>query len=149
MLAEPFFGKLPPKSTGRDLFNLEWLHEKLFQTFMSELPDPADVQATLTMLTATSIVNAIRDHAPGIRQAYVCGGGAKNGFLMALLKQMLKNGDIHAELSTSHALGIDPMHVESLAFAWLAYRFVADEPGNLPAVTGAQGFRILGARYPA
>lgn len=76
---------------------------------MSELPDPADVQATLTMLTATSIVNAIRDHAPGIRQAYVCGGGAKNGFLMALLKQMLENGDIHAELSTSHALGIDPM----------------------------------------
>ena len=111
MLAEPFFGKLPPKSTGRDLFNLEWLREKLFQTFMSELPDPADVQATLTMLTATSIVNAIRDHAPGIKQAYVCGGGAKNGFLMALLKQMLENGDIHAELSTSHALGIDPMHV--------------------------------------
>lgn len=149
MLAEPFFSKPPPKSTGRDLFNLEWLHEKLFRAFASVSPDPANVQATLTMLTATSIANAIREHAPDIGQAYVCGGGAKNGYLITLLKQMFEDKGIQAGLSTSHALGIDPMHVESLAFAWLAHRFMASEPGNLPVVTGAKGFRILGAHYPA
>ncbi len=149
MLAEPFFGKLPPKSTGRDLFNLEWLREKLFQAFMSEPPDPADIQATLTMLTATSIAEALQDHAPEVRQAYVCGGGAKNRFLMALLNQKLHEKNISAELSTSDALGIDPMHVESLAFAWLAYRFISHESGNLPRVTGARGARVLGALYPA
>lgn len=149
MLSEPFFSKLPPKSTGRDLFNLDWLHEKLFRTSPSGSLDLADIQSTLTMLTAVSIAQAIRHHAPDTRQAFVCGGGAKNRFLMELLGQALQKENIQTSLTSSDALGIDPMHVESLAFAWLAYRFISNEPGNLPAVTGAKSPRILGALYPA
>lgn len=149
MLSEPFFSKQPPKSTGRDLFNLDWLHEKLFRTPLSGPLDPADVQSTLTMLTAISIARAIRHHAPDIREAYVCGGGAKNCFLMELLEQALQKECLQASLASSIILGIDPMHVESLAFAWLAYRFISKKPGNLPAVTGAKSPRILGALYPA
>ncbi|EEO28270.1 anhydro-N-acetylmuramic acid kinase [Oxalobacter paraformigenes] len=149
MQGEPFFSRLPPKSTGRDLFHLDWLREKLLQSPASGSLDPADVQATLTMLTASSVAQAIRDHACGTEQIYVCGGGARNRFLMILLEQALQDRNIRAKLASSEALGIDPMHVESLAFAWLAHRFIAKKPGNLPPVTGAKSFRILGALYPA
>ncbi len=149
MLSEPFFYKNPPKSTGRDLFNLDWLKEKLALSGLSDWLDPAHIQATLTMLTATSIANAIREYASHVRQAYVCGGGAKNQFLMKSLKQVLHDSGVQIDLSTSAILGVDPMHVEALAFAWLAYRFVAGKPGNLPYVTGARFPRILGALYPA
>ena len=149
MLNEPFFSQLPPKSTGRDLFHLDWLRDKLFQSPTFRSLDPADIQATLTMLTAISIVHAIRNHAHDTEQIYVCGGGARNRFLMSKLEQALQEKNIHAQLATSEALGINPMHVESLAFAWLAYRFLRKKPGNLPSVTGAKDFRVLGALYPA
>ncbi len=149
MLAEPFFRQLPPKSTGRDLFNLAWLRDKLFQSSMTDKLGQEDVQATLTLLTATSIAHAIHRYAPKTRQVYVCGGGARNRFLMELLEDRLRDGDYPISLATSETLGIDPMHVESLAFAWLAYRFTHRLHGNLPSVTGATSGRILGALYPA
>ena len=149
LLKEPFFMQMPPKSTGRDLFNLNWLEARFSESESFERLEAADVQATLTALTAETITNAIRDHAMHADEIYICGGGAKNPFLMKLIGDLLRKKNNHAVLRTSDALGVDPMHVEALAFAWLSHRFMTGKPGNLPSVTGARGFRPLGALYPA
>jgi anhydro-N-acetylmuramic acid kinase len=141
LLAEPYFALPAPKSTGRDLFNAAWLQQKLAR-YASVTP--ADVQATLCALTARSLADAIRRDAPDADAVYVCGGGALNGHLLASLHEVLGK-----PVMSTEALGIAPMHVEALAFAWLAARFCERLPGNLPAVTGAKGPRILGALYPA
>ncbi|MBB5392617.1 MULTISPECIES: anhydro-N-acetylmuramic acid kinase [unclassified Herbaspirillum] len=141
---EHFFLLPPPKSSGRDLFHLDWLQAALLKTGAAVAP--ADVQATLAMLTAGTIADAIATYAPDARKVYVCGGGAENGFLMRLLQQALQE---RASVQSTAALGIAPNQVEALAFAWLACRFDLRLPGNLPAVTGARGLRVLGALYPA
>ena len=141
---EPFFRAPPPKSSGRDLFHLDWLQAALLRTGSALAPE--DVQATLAMLTASTIADAIVAHAPTARQVYVCGGGAENAFLMRLLQQQLQG---RASVQSTAVLGVAPQHVEALAFAWLARRFDLRLPGNLPAVTGARGLRVLGALYPA
>ncbi len=146
LLDEPFFEQQPPKSTGRDLFNAEWLDAKL-APFASM--NPADVQATLTALTAITIAREIERHAPDCRAVYVCGGGARNPELLKALRAALdESGVCGVPVMTTEALGVPPNQVESLAFAWLAMRCVAREPGNLPSVTGAAGERVLGAVYP-
>ncbi len=141
LLAEPYLAQPAPKSTGRDLFHADWLAQRL-QAF----PDaaPADVQATLAAFTAGTLADAILRDAPEAEAVYVCGGGALNGHLMALLRQRLGK-----PVDSTVALGISPNHVEATAFAWLAARFCDRLPGNLPSVTGARGPRILGALYPA
>lgn len=149
LLKEPFFSQAPPKSTGRDLFNLNWLDSVISISNAFEQLETSDVQSTLTTLTAETITDAIRDHASFADEIYICGGGAKNPFLMELIGQLLRTKNIPAMLQTSDALGVDPMHVEALAFAWLAHRFMIGKPGNLPSVTGARGLRALGALYPA
>lgn len=140
LLAHPFLRRRPPKSTGRDEFDLAWLRRAL-----SGRERPADVQATLLEFTAVGIARAIRAYCPGAREIYVCGGGARNGALLARLAAQLPG----KKIATTAALGIEPEHVEGLAFAWLARRALRREPGNLPAVTGARGTRVLGAIYPA
>ncbi len=132
LLAEPYFDKAPPKSTGRELFNRAWLDAKL-AAFGSSVA-AADVQATLVAMTARSIASAA-----GERECYVCGGGVFNAALMRQLPRA----------QSTQALGVDPMQVEALAFAWLARQCFASAPGNVPEVTGAKGPRILGAVYPA
>lgn len=141
MLAEPFLVLPPPKSTGRDLFHAEWLATKLddFTSLSAQ-----DVQATLAAFTVQSLADAIGHHAPDAAGLYVCGGGALNGHLMASLAKVLP-----MQVASTAALGVSPNHVEALAFAWLAARFCERLPGNLPAVTGARGSRVLGALYPA
>ena len=141
LLAEPFLALPPPKSTGRDLFHAQWLAAKL-----QNLPAlrAEDVQATLTAFTATSLADAIRRSAADAAGVYVCGGGARNTYLMRLLQEALT-----MPVAPTDALGVAPGAVEGLAFAWLAARFCDRLPGNLPAVTGARGSRILGALYPA
>lgn len=143
LLEEPYFALPAPKSTGRDLFHMDWLDAMLARC--AALP-AADVQATLTQLTAVSIARAIAGEAQQVDAVYVCGGGAYNGALMRDLKGAL--GGRTAVESTA-VLGVAPNRVEALAFAWLAYRFLQRKTGNLPAVTGAKGARILGALYPA
>ncbi|QWD90596.1 anhydro-N-acetylmuramic acid kinase [Polynucleobacter sp. MWH-Braz-FAM2G] len=146
MLADPYFAKTPPKSTGRDDFHLAWLQEKLGdENYLAE-----DVQATLLHLTVDSILKSLLRHAPQTQKLIVCGGGAKNIALMNLLHtkaQLLFKYPL--EISTSDSAGIDPQLVEGLAFAWLAWAHKEKRPANLPAVTGAKGLRILGACYPA
>ncbi|WP_244816142.1 anhydro-N-acetylmuramic acid kinase [Caballeronia sp. Lep1P3] len=146
LLDEPFFAEPPPKSTGRDLFNPAWLDAKL-APFAALAP--ADVQATLTALTATTVAREIARHASDARAVYVCGGGARNPVLMKMLQQALdETGVSRVPVTTTDALGVPPQQVEAFAFAWLAMRCVAREPGNLAAVTGAAGERVLGAIYP-
>jgi anhydro-N-acetylmuramic acid kinase len=146
MLADPFFAKAPPKSTGRDDFHLQWLQEKIAsENYLCE-----DVQATLLHLTAHSILDALAQHAPQTQKLIVCGGGAQNNALMNLLKvKSLHFFKQTLEITTSESAGIDPQLVEGLAFAWLAWAHKEKRPANLPAVTGAKGPRILGACYPA
>lgn len=141
----PFFALPPPKSTGRDLFHLAWLQARL-AAFAGAAA--ADVQATLAALTADTIADAVAAHAADAETVYVCGGGAYNGHLMRQLAAALRARGLAADLRSTAALGVAPDQVEALAFAWLAQRFEQRQPGNLAAVTGASGARILGALYP-
>ena len=146
LLDEPFFALQPPKSTGRDLFNAQWLEAKL-QDF--EALPAADVQATLVALTSLSVAREIERHAPDCRAVYVCGGGARNPEIMAGLQKALEMGGVGSvPVTTTDVLGVPPHQVEALAFAWLAMRCIAREPVGLAAVTGAEGDRVLGAIYP-
>jgi len=146
MLADPFFTKAPPKSTGRDDFHLDWLQEKVGV----ENINAEDVQATLLHLTAHSAMDALARHAPQTQKLIVCGGGAKNNALMNLLRVKAQSFLRRPlEIITSETVGIDPQLVEGLAFAWLAWAHKEKRPANLPAVTGAKGLRVLGAYYPA
>lgn len=140
MLDEPFFAAPPPKSTGRDLFNLTWLQ----QLPLTGYP-PADIQATLLELTARGIADAVGSYCQGADEIYLCGGGAYNSALSRRLIQMLPA----IRLDKSDVLGIPVDQVEATAFAWLARQTIHGEPGNLPEVTGAKGLRILGGIYPA
>ena len=145
MLADAFFTKAPPKSTGRDDFHLTWLQEKIgADNYLCE-----DVQATLLHLTAHSALEALARHAPQTQKLIVCGGGARNNALMNAFKVKSQNFfKKPLEITTSDSAGIDPQLVEGLAFAWLAWAHKEKRPANLPAVTGAKGPRILGACYP-
>ncbi len=143
LLAHPYLRQTPPKSAGREQFNLDGLNAMLRQD--GRVLAPATVQATLLEFTAKSLAAAIRQECPGAEEVYVCGGGAHNGALMRRLAAHLPG----MRVTTTIALGIDPDWVEALAFAWLARQTMHHAPGNLPSVTGARGARVLGAIYPA
>jgi anhydro-N-acetylmuramic acid kinase len=138
--ADPYFKLPPPKSTGRDRFNLRWLQRHLNASF-----SVTDVQRTLTALTARTVADAIVARCPGATDILVCGGGARNRTLMGDLAEALQP----RSLTTTAALGVPVDEVEALAFAWLARETIGGRSGNLPAVTGAKGLRVLGAIYPA
>jgi len=142
LLADPYFNRSGPRSTGKEHFNMAWLNQVLEQ-----LPaqSPRDVQATLAALTAQSIADGINSTDFTAEAVYICGGGARNTDLMRRLYETLAP----ATLDTTLVLGIEPEWVEAAAFAWLAHRTMASLPGNAAAVTGAAGPRILGGIYPA
>ncbi len=139
MLADPYFLRAPPKSTGRDHFNLKWL-----RAFPVERESPQDVQATLAELSARTIADAVGT-CPGAGEAYLCGGGAHNADLFSRIQRALPG----CRVDSTERLGIHPDWVEAMAFAWLAQRALKREPGNAAGVTGARGPRVLGAIYPA
>jgi anhydro-N-acetylmuramic acid kinase len=140
LLGDEYFRRAPPKSTGRETFNLEWLDHQL-----AGAEKPADVQATLLALTADGVADAIGRFCADASEVYLCGGGARNAALVDLLSKRLAPRKIAA----TDVLGVDAEHVEALAFAWLARETLNSRPGNLPAVTGARGARVLGAIYRA
>ncbi len=136
---DSFFQQPPPKSTGREYFNLAWLDTV---PEIRSLP-PADVANTLCQLTATSIASAIQQYAPATARIIVCGGGVHNRTLITLLKKALHP----AILESSSVHGIDPDWVEAAAFAWLAQQALEGKTGNLPTVTGASDKTVLGGIY--
>lgn len=143
LLADPYFALPPPKSTGREYFNLPWLEPHLQR--LAATADPADVQATLTELTARSIADAIAALPFAAGEVFICGGGAYNRQLMQRLAALLQPRTV----STTAELGIAPEWVEAAAFAWLAQQTLKGAPGNEPTVTGAEKYCTLGAIYPA
>ncbi len=143
-LNEPFFSEPPPKSTGRELFNLKWINQGL-QAFSHEEIKPQDIQATLLELTAVSISDAIKQTQLSDLEIYLCGGGAHNPLLLESISHHIQAKSV----STTSVLNLDPDWVEAAAFAWLAHQTGHQRPGNHPAVTGAQGFRILGGIFQA
>lgn len=138
LLAHAYFKLPPPKSTGRDLFNLAWLQHYLKPTYK-----PADVERTLLEFTAVSISDAVLSECHACDELYVCGGGAYNTLLVQRLQALLSP----IAIKTTSELGLDVSQVEAIAFAWLAKQCLAKQAGNLPKVTGAKGYRILGAIY--
>ncbi len=140
LLAEPYFARTGVKSTGRELFNADWLQQRLDAS-----PDmaPQDVQATLLALTVETAARGL--DAGDARQVWVCGGGARNAALMAALARRLPQ----ARVQSSDEAGWPAQQMEAAAFAWLARQALRGRAGNLPSVTGAQGPRVLGAIYPA
>jgi anhydro-N-acetylmuramic acid kinase len=141
-LAEPYFSKPPPKSTGRDLFSQSWLQARL-STFAGAAP--ADVQATLAELTARACSADVLRYQSDLRRLVVCGGGALNTHLMRRLGALLPG----VQVESSADWGLPPLQVEATAFAWLARKAVRGEKLELQSTTGARGARVLGCIYPA
>ena len=140
LLAHPYLSLSPPKSCGREEFNLAWLLDSLDGSEAA-----TDVQATLVELSARSIADAVRMHCGKPDVLFACGGGAHNQQLMAALARYLPD----TRVTTTDTAGLDGDSLEAIAFAWLAQRTMHGLSGNLPEVTGARGERILGAVYPA
>lgn len=138
LLALPFFSLPPPKSTGREVFNLSWL-----EGCLSGKEKPEDVQATLLQFTVTEISRSVLAYFPSAVEIYLCGGGARNTELVARLRAALPR----KKVELTDALGVDADWLEAFAFAWLAQQAIMGAPGNLPDVTGAKGARVLGAIY--
>lgn len=140
-LADPFFSRTGPRSTGREHFSAGWLQSRL--NAMPALR-ARDVQATLAEFTVRSIAGSLQAADFTAQEIYVCGGGAHNADIMRRLHRRLQP----ARLDTTAALGMHPDWVEAAAFAWLARQRLCKLPGNAPEVTGATGLRVLGAIYP-
>lgn len=138
LLSDNYFNKTPPKSIGREYFNLSWLSQN-----MGDLQVAAnDVQATLVELTALAITNAVAQY-DDCEAIGICGGGVHNTFLMERIRTLCQPWDV---VSTSQ-WGVHPDWIEATAFAWLARQTLHGEPGNLPTVTGAKEQTILGGIY--
>ncbi|WP_085247620.1 anhydro-N-acetylmuramic acid kinase [Gilliamella mensalis] len=139
---EDYFQIPAPKSTGRELFNLPWLHKKLAGTNLK----PEDIQATLVEFTALSIANEI-NKLPIVStlpcELLVCGGGAKNPLIMQRLSALLPSWAV----LTTDTKGINGDDMEAIAFAWLAYCRINNIPSNIPEVTGASQAVCLGVIY--
>jgi len=142
-LDDPFFLKPSPKSTGLDHFNPQWLRERLAGT--SPQPAPQDVQRTLCELTVETIAQSLAQNHFKAQRLLVCGGGARNGFLLQRLKERM--APIPVDSTADH--GMDPQWVEAAAFAWLAHRSLEGKVGNAPTATGARRATVLGGIFPA
>lgn len=139
LLSASYFSAPAPKSSGRELFNLDWLRQQLSGNESSE-----DVQATLHELTARSIGDAVKQHSSDAEKLIICGGGSFNSYLLDRIAHHLPD----IEITSTQEFGIDPQHIEAMAFAWLARETLAGRSGNIPEVTGAERAVTLGAIYP-
>ena len=137
LLADAYLQRSPPKSTGKEHYNLDWL-----RPLLGPDPEPRNVQRTLVEFTARSIVDALNRWVPSAERVLVCGGGRSNRFLMQRLTELSGRA---VESSDRHGWNGDA--IEAAAFAWLAHQRLSGKPGNVPAVTGAGGPRVLGAVY--
>lgn len=135
---DPYFNTAPPKSTGKEYFSLPWVYQ-YFDAFSYKAED---IQASLCFLTAITICDAIKKHAPNTERVLICGGGIHNAYLLELIQQ-----NIECPVESTEQYGAHPDHVEAMAFAWLARQTINKLPGNLKEVTGALNSVILGGIY--
>lgn len=140
LLDEPWFALPPPKSSGREQFHLDWVESRL-----QGGESAGDVQATLLELSAATIADALLAHQPATTRVLACGGGVRNARLIERIAARLPG----CIVEPTDAHGLDADFVEAMAFAWLARQTLAGLPGNVPAVTGARGPRVLGVVHPA
>ena len=139
LLQDPYFSLPHPKSTCTSAFGLDWLEKHL-----SDDCDPAVVQSTLAELSAHCIVQSITDNPLAVDRVLVCGGGAYNTDLLNRIAEK------SALVTTTTAKeGVDPLHVEALCFAWLAYRRVHKKATEMSKITGAEQAVLLGNVYLA
>ena len=143
LMSHPYFDERPPKSTGKDEFNLKWLMKSMDN--LKHPPAANDVQRTLLELSAVTITQAINKYATQVSELLVCGGGIHNSLLMERLKESLGK----LEIVSTENYGIHPDSVEAVAFAWLAWRRIMEQAGNVPSVTGASKAVLLGGIYQA
>ena len=133
MMSDEYFQQPYPKSTGREKFNRAWL-----QGYLSgKTHNPEDVQRTLLELTALSISNEVLRFNRDV--VLLCGGGAKNSFLVERIKALMPNVEV--------AIAQNADYIEAMTFAWLAYKRVHKEVVNLKDVTGASDNAVLGGLY--
>ena len=146
MLDEPYFRVEPPKSSGKELFNLDWLEKNAIE-YPLETMNPQDVQRTLLELTAATISKSVKS-TPKLSNVIVCGGGRNNTFLMERISFLLNLEEKESyALDASEHWGLDGDSLEASAFAWLAFRRLNNLVGAVPSVTGAKRPSILGAVY--
>jgi anhydro-N-acetylmuramic acid kinase len=140
MLNDDYFKRPSPKSTGQEYFSMDWLNRHLKDLSLPE----EDVQATLCQLTVQTILDATATTAPQLEHILICGGGAHNSQLMALLA-----GQANCPISSTEVLGLPPDWIEAMAFAWMARQTLNRRHNNIPEVTGARSRVIMGGIYPA
>ena len=141
MLEDPYFKQQPPKSTGREKFNLSWLQQKLDQH--ARPVREVDIQATLVELTAQSVAQAVQSHAPQTSRILLCGGGCFNAHLVSSIRQAMQD----VPVACTGTYGAPEKWMEAMAFAWLARQNLKGVPGNIPSVTGASEKVVLGNLY--
>lgn len=141
MLFDPYFQRSPPKSTGREHFNLAWLDSVL--ATLGQTPPESDIQATLCELTAHTIVDALKRFGNDEDELFLCGGGVHNRYLVERIKALSSP----CAVESTQTLGTAPDWIEALAFAWLARQRLLHRPGNAPGVTGARGLAVLGGLH--
>ncbi len=138
LLSDAYFKKEAPKSTGRELFNLQWLGKVLRS---HRIVTAENVQRTLLEFTVQSIAMEVKKY--GVEQLLVCGGGVKNSFLMERLAQNLEG----VEVSSTDEHGVSSEHMEAMLFAWLAYKRMHRERVEMKSITGARSDGVLGGVY--
>lgn len=146
LLTHPFIRRAPPKSTGREDFGPSFV-ERFRTQLRARAVGNLDGLATLAAFTVEAVVQNLRDFVfpkTEIKEVVVTGGGANNVFLMRRLAESLPE----CLVASSDALGVPGRALEAVAFAWLAYLTATGRSGNLPAVTGARGARVLGCIVP-
>jgi len=141
MMLDPYFDLVPPKSTGNEYFNLNWLNRFIKSQNIMEV----DIQKTLTVFTSESIAQAIEKFSPDTEEIILCGGGAKNTCLYKAISNRLHK----IEISKTDDYGIDSDYLEASAFAYLAKLTTSKKTGNVKSVTGSNNQVILGGIYSA
>jgi anhydro-N-acetylmuramic acid kinase len=138
MLSDQYFKQVYPKSTGRELFNLNWLKQQL----IDHQTHAVDVQRTLLQLTVESIALGIEQSQLDVDQMVVCGGGVHNDFLQQQLRQR-----IDSKIFSSAELGLDPDFIEAVLMAWLARQNIKQHSMDLACITGSEKPHVYGVRY--
>lgn len=139
-LEDDYFSREPPKSTGREYFNMAWLEQRLAQ-FQNAKPE--DVLTTLVYLTADSIAQAVKAGGFCPEVIWLCGGGRHNTTLLLRLAELCPESEVHP---VEHS-GMNGDFIEAAAFGYMAKEYLLARPANIPEVTGASGRRLLGALY--